>query len=92
MSVNPRNPFRERMARAHFDAVVRAYNVKHKDIIRSDGRRHMGNSIATFFWRGYDSAMPASAWDGPSKRMMAYVRFRAGQLVAAEEAKLEGGK
>lgn len=75
------NPFRERNRRRHFDVVVNAYFAKNRELVRWDGGRHLGNSIAGFFWRGYDSSLPTTAWDRASKDMMAYVTYRAGQAV-----------
>lgn len=81
------NRFRQRNRRAHFDAVVRAYQAKHKDIIRPSGQRCLGNSIAGYFWRGYDDSMPATAWDRGSREMMAFVSYSAGRAVALSEGR-----
>lgn len=87
-----RNPFRQRMRRRHFDVVVRAYQNRHPDIIRPSGARCLGNSIAGYFWRGYDNSIPERAWDAASKEMMAYVSYAAGRAVAESEKAETGAK
>jgi hypothetical protein len=74
------NPFRQKDRKRMFDGVVRAYLAKHRDIGTPD-KRHRGNSIAGYFWRGYDNVRPEQ-WDRESREMMAYVSYRAGQEVA----------
>ncbi len=78
------NPFRTKFMRANFDAVVAAYETKHKDLVRPDGTRHKGNSWATTFWRGYDNVLPGS-WDAESRKTAAYAVWRAGRAIAEKE-------
>ena len=79
-SVVRKNPFRDRTMAGTFNAVVRCYYAKHKDIWREPGQARPGNAWANNFWRGYDGVvMPV--WDAASRRTPAYACFRAGQLV-----------
>lgn len=89
MPATVRNPFKAggNLAR-HFDHVVKCYHAKHRDIIRANGDRNMGNGIAGYFWRGYDGAYPIRRWDG-SRDTYAYASYRAGEEVRRAEAKAE---
>lgn len=55
-----RNPFKAGSAFAkQFDGMLKAYEDGHRDVVREGGKvRCMGNSMATAFWRGYDSTPP----------------------------------
>lgn len=70
----------------HFDRVVHCYVVKHRDLVRADGTRNMGNGIAGYFWRGYDRCMSPCRWDG-ARDTYAYASYRAGEEVAKAESK-----
>ena len=79
-----RNPFRNPTMRGQFAALIHCYEIKHRDLIRSDGSRNTGNSLATNFWRGYDNSRPEQ-WDAESRKMLAYSCYRAGQLIRKYE-------
>ncbi len=55
-----RNPFKAGSHLAkQFDGMLKAYAEGHRDVVREGGKtRCMGNSMATAFWRGYDSSPP----------------------------------
>ena len=73
-----RNPFRIPMLHKQFDAMVFAYNTKHRDLIRPDGVRP-GNAWAQAFWRGFDG-VPRPARDN-LKDTPAYACWKAGAAV-----------
>lgn len=83
----PRNPFKKDMMRRQFASLVYCYFSRDKDLVRPDGSRHLGNSQATNFWRGFDNVNPQQ-WDSGSREMLAYAAYRAGQAVAAYEASI----
>lgn len=74
-----RNPFRNPSYRAQYDAMVKAYHARHRDLVRPDGTQNLGNGVANNFWRGYENA--ALNWDRKSRDTFAYVCYRAGQDV-----------
>lgn len=69
------NPFRIPEMRASFDECVAAH-LRHSPALQ----RGAGNSIATAFWRGYDSA--PLIWDRASRNTMEYAQYRAGAACA----------
>jgi hypothetical protein len=73
------NRFRNKAYRAQYDAMVRAYHTRHRDLVRPDGTQHLGNGVANNFWRGYEN-MPMN-WDRNSRDSFAYACYRAGQDV-----------
>jgi len=79
-----RNPFRQRVLKEQFDAIIKAYDARHKDIMRIDRngryRRHIGNGWATSFWRGFDGVL-SDRWDAASRQSSAYACWRAGQAL-----------
>lgn len=72
-----RNPFKAGSVMAkQFDGMLQAYAEGHRDIVREGGKvRCMGNSMATSFWRGYDSTPPHIVPKGTP----AWACYRAGQ-------------
>lgn len=72
-----RNPFKpSSMLARQFDAMLAAYASVHRDVIRENGTvRCMGNSLATAFWRGYDSTPPNII----QRDSLAWAAYRAGQ-------------
>jgi len=80
-----RNPFKIDMLRRQFDACLHCHEIKHRDLVRPDGTPHRGNTIATWFWRGYEGVKPN--WDAGSRQSAAYAAFRAGQVVKKQEGK-----
>jgi hypothetical protein len=76
-----RNPFRTEFMRRNYDAAISVYDERHRNFIYPSGRRCVGNSWATHFWRGFDG-MKAN-WDSSSEQSPAYAMWRAGQDVAA---------
>lgn len=83
-----RNPFRNAAHRDAFNECVRSYVAMTGGIRRADGSRVMGNSIATTFWRGFDSVKGAGHYVTRADReTLGYVYWRAGQAVARVENK-----
>ena len=80
-----RNPFKQPLLAKQFDAMIRVYETKHRDLIRADGGRCMGNAWATNFWRGYDGCK-LMRWDAAAKQTPAYACYRAGQVIKASES------
>lgn len=83
-----RNPFRQPGLRTQFEVMVEAYKNRHPDLLRADGTRCRGNSLATMFWRGFDNVKLGSRmlnWDRASKNSFGYACFCAGQAVALSE-------
>lgn len=83
-----RNPFRQVGLRTQFEMMVAAYDNHHRDLLRADGTRCRGNSLATQFWRGFDNVaigMRAPNWDRASKDSFGYACYVAGQQVAKRE-------
>jgi hypothetical protein len=72
------NPFRNAVLRKQYDALVHLYAIKHRDLVRADGKPHRGNSWATNFWRGYEGKDDASRWDRASRQTPAWACWRAG--------------
>jgi hypothetical protein len=81
-----RNPFRNKTMRGTYDAMVKAYHTKHRDVVRADGSECHGNGWASWFWRGYHG-QTAGRWDRASKEMIGYACWCAGRDVRAQEAK-----
>lgn len=80
------NPFRNKTMRSQYDACVFCYDTKHRDLIRPDGTRHKGNSVAHHFWMGYDR-VAIERWDRESRKMIAWAIYRAGMFVREREEK-----
>lgn len=81
-----RNPFRNRIRSAIFEAAVRCYRTRHPDLFRPDGRRASDASAqAMNFWRGYDGVTP-ERWRGDGRETNSYAFYRAGQAIAAAVA------
>jgi hypothetical protein len=80
-----RNPFRNPMMRSQFAALIKAYETKHRDLVRPDGQRHKGNSWAQHFWWGFDNALPKRYADRESRNTLGYAAFRAGRAIAEWE-------
>jgi hypothetical protein len=72
-----RNPFKAGSLLAkQFDTMLKAYADGHRDVVREGGTvRCMGNSLASSFWRGYDSTNPAII----PRDSFAWAAYRAGQ-------------
>lgn len=81
-----RNPFRHPTMRQQFDAIIGAYDKRHKDVVHVDRegryRRHLGNAWANNFWRGFDG-VAAGRWDPASRQTPAYACWRAGEALRA---------
>jgi hypothetical protein len=74
MTETRRNPFRVPEYAKLFDGLLAAYAAGHRDILR-DGRRALGNSLASAFWRGYDSVPNRMFAPGT----FGFVAYRTGQ-------------
>lgn len=70
------NRFKTPALRKQYDACVKCYRAKHRDVVRPDGTPHRGNAWADNFWRGYES-VPMN-WDAASRQTFAYACYRAG--------------
>lgn len=72
-----RNPFKAGSIMAkQFDGMLRLFAERHRDVLREGGAaRCMGNSMATSFWRGYDSAPPHVV----PRNALVWACYRAGQ-------------
>jgi hypothetical protein len=80
------NRFRDPTMRQQYDAAVRAYRMKHRDLFDANGnRRTPGSSFASFFWRGYDGEC-AARWDRTGRATLSYAYWRAGQDCKQEAA------
>jgi hypothetical protein len=90
-----RNPFRNPVMRREFDAAVRAYEMRHRDLFRDAKPYKHGSSFANFFWAGYDGRIAPGAGvgfkqDASSRNMIAYAYFRAGELLAKADPQFVG--
>lgn len=74
-----KNPFRQVNTKAAFDAVVREYARRSRELFHPGGHRNVGHPTGSAFWRGYDGA----AW--PDKVTPLWVAYRAGEAVRAAE-------
>jgi hypothetical protein len=79
------NRFKNPMLRKQYDACIACYRKKHRDLVRPDGTPHRGNTIATYFWRGFEGV--TVNWDAYSRGAPIYAAYRAGQTVRATESK-----
>ena len=71
-----RNPFRVGSDLAkQFDSMLASYAARHPDIIHEDGRRCLGNTLSSAFWKGYDLLPPYLVDQGT----WAWACYRAGQ-------------
>lgn len=73
-----KNPFKTPFMRRNFDAAVKTYDERHKDLIRANGTRCNGNSWAHHFWNGFD--LVDSDYSG-IKDSAAYAMHRAGRAI-----------
>ena len=83
-----KTPFKDKEKARQFEAMVKAYDTRHKDLIRPDGNRCEGNGWASSFWKGYDpdyAAMWSPRWDRGSKNTIGYICWRAGIAVRKRE-------
>lgn len=71
------NRFKTPALRKQYDACVKCYRSRHRDLVRPDGTPHLGNGWASHFWRGYKRT-PLN-WDAPSRKTFAYACYRAGE-------------
>lgn len=86
-----RNPFRVALYRKAFDNLVSAYNQRLPELIGVPGARP-GNSVATEFWRGFDSVDRERTWKNRNlvfpyrtrtdKDSLGYAYWLAGRSVA----------
>jgi hypothetical protein len=59
-----------------FDGLLKAYALGHHDVVRNNGTvRCLSNSMASAFWRGYDSVPPVLF----EKNTFGWAAYRAGQ-------------
>lgn len=70
--------------RQQYNAAIRAFETKHKDLFIKGERRkdgQYGSSFASFFWHGYDGKTKGVACmsDRASRSMIGYAYYRAGQ-------------
>ncbi len=84
----PGNRFRDHTMRQQYDAAVRAFETKHRDLFVNGTRRTVGgygSSFASAFWHGYDGDTKGVACmsDKASRSTLAYAYYRAGQDCAA---------
>lgn len=71
-----RNPFKQGSPLAQqFDNILKAYADKHPDVIHPSGRRCLGNTMSSAFWKGYDLNPPYLV----DKNTYAWACYRAGQ-------------
>lgn len=71
-----RNPFKAGSPLAQqFDTMLKAYSDRHPDVIHSDGRRCLGNTLSSAFWKGYDLTPPYLV----ARDTWAWACYRAGQ-------------
>lgn len=87
------NRFRDPTMRAQYDAAVKAFEVKHRNLFMPNGERrrspNMGSSFATYFWKGFDGAPQVGIGnftDADSRKTVAYAYWRAGQDMAKRKA------
>ena len=75
------NRFRDPTMRQQYDAAVRAFGTKHRDLFDANGvRRAPGSSFASFFWRGFDGTQLGAGFiDRASRSTLSYAYWRAGQ-------------
>lgn len=76
------NRFKNQIMRKTYDAMVKAYRTKHRDVIRPDGTPHKGNALSQNFWRGFNGTMHKT--DRAYRQTPAYACFCAGMDMAAE--------
>lgn len=76
-----RNPFKNKILRSQYDAIIKAFNIRHKDLIRKDREGNFfqstGNSWAQDFWTGYNGMRTRESFKG-SYDTSAYACWRAG--------------
>jgi len=80
------NRFRDPSMRQNYDAAVRAFETKHRDLFVNGERRRpliglggakgagYGSSFAEWFWKGYDGARLMQG----SEKLVGYAFYRAG--------------
>ena len=89
----PRNPFRDRTMRQNYDAAVKVYRMRHRDLFipQTGERRRSGNYGSTFarcFWHGFDDvATPGERQDRAWRQTIGYAFWRAGRDLAKLENK-----
>jgi hypothetical protein len=82
------NRFRDPTMRREYDAAVRAWEIKHKDLFRRDAQ-FVGSSFADAFWAGFNDAPQVGRnnyKDAESRKMICYAYFRAGRDCAIKKA------
>ena len=78
------NRFIDRTMREQYDAAVRAYTIRHRDLFRADGSQNKGSSFASAFWNGFNGTRLGLGYsDRASRETIGYAYFRAGQDAAA---------
>lgn len=86
-----RNPFKRKFHRDAFAEMVYNWRIKASVLFHKDGSRCMGNSFASFFWKGYDGTRIAAGFnDRASKEIVGYIYYRAGQECAKAALKESG--
>lgn len=74
------NRFKDPTLRKEYDNATTCFKAKHRNLFCADGSRSMGNSMASFFWRGFDGTQFGAGFtDAASKKILAYAYYRAGQ-------------
>lgn len=74
------NRFRDKVLKREYDNAMAAYRAHNRTLFNTDGTRSKGNSIAGFFWLGYDGKVQGSGFvDRASRQMVGYAYWRAGQ-------------
>lgn len=74
------NRFRDPMMRQQYDAAVKAFEIKHRDLFTKDGEQHIGSSFARAFWDGFNGRPGLGLGGYASERnSLGYAYWRAGQ-------------
>lgn len=83
------NRFHDKTMRSQYDAAVKVYRMKHRDLFINGERRtegQYGSSFAQYFWHGFDGIVPC-VWDAGRRKMLGYAYWRAGQDCAKDAAR-----
>lgn len=85
MAGKVRNPFRNKILHAQFDACIFTFDTRGESLIKIDRRNNRayqsrGNSWATHFWWGYNLTHKRSRYEG-SYDTPAYACWRAGLAI-----------
>jgi hypothetical protein len=72
------NGFKDKTMRREYDAGVRMWETKDRNLFYPDGTICRGSSFAVYFWDGFNKT-GRQDYDPKSRQMTGFAYFRAGQ-------------